>query len=234
MRVGFESSVKLGDQVLHASPTDQLRNDIVTAILLDSTALTKIDKLVLVDSTDTERDSASVTPSASGKYVNGSVQITATASYTCTKVRLYSGTKMYFEGTLPSSVSIVQGVKYNVSFTITVNVTWNISTAPGTVSAAGEILSNRIASRLAGGTDSVTVASARYLDSTGTVLLSVRLKKDTTNKTFGHPDTYFETSGNLATIQILTTDGVALYSCDISPVAVTTSDSIAMSFTLSV
>ncbi len=234
MRVGFESSVRLGDQVLHASPTDQLKSDIVTAILSDSTALTKIDKLVLVDSTGTERDSASVTPSVSGKYVNGSVQITATASYTCTKVRLYSGTKKYFEATLSSSVSIVQGVKYNVSFTIAVNVTWSVSTAPGTVSAAGEVLSNRIASRLAGGTDSVTVAKASYLDSSGAVLLSVSLTKDTTNKTFGHSDTYFTASGNLATIQVLATDNVALYSCDISPVAVTTSDSIAMSFTLSV
>jgi hypothetical protein len=141
---------------------------------------------------------------------------------------------MYFEGVLATSVNIVQGVKYNVSFTITVNVTWNISTAPGTVSAAAEMLSNRIASRLAGGADSVTVAVANYLDSSGTVLLSVKLTKDTTNKTFGHSDTYFTASGNLVSIQILATDNAVLFSCDISPVAVTTSDSIAMSFTLSV
>jgi hypothetical protein len=230
VNVGLSATVELNNKVAHASLTDVLKMDLINAILGDdSTPLTGINKIVLVDSAGAERDVLSVAPTTSpANRVIGSTEFTATKSYTCTAVRLYSGGKKYFEATLPSAVSITAYTKYRVSFAVDVKADFFVSWSPSSVLSATETLSAKIANRLAGGTASVTLDKVRYISDTGAVLLEVRLAKDVTKEAFGHPVAYFTASGYLAYIKILNTAGEDVYLCNIKPILVTTSDCIVM------
>jgi len=112
---------------LSSSPTDTFKIDYATA-LYNGTALGAINKLVLVDTAGTERDyTTSLTFNIVGDslQVQGSVSITA--SYTIAKVRLYSGTKMYFDTAVSEQKSVASGdtvvatvsITYNASGTLT-------------------------------------------------------------------------------------------------------------------
>jgi len=82
---------------LSGSPTSTLRENLARA-LYDGTGLTAIDRLVLVDTGGVERDyttTLTFTIVGDSLQVQGSISITA--SYTIARVRLYSGTKLYFD-----------------------------------------------------------------------------------------------------------------------------------------
>jgi len=236
MEVRLDGKVGLGSEFGHASPTTTLKNDIVTALLTDSTVLTGINKLVVVDSAGTERDSVAVSSTdftaISGGY-QVSKQFTATASYTATKVRAYSGTKLYFEGSLPSSVSVVSGVPYTLTFSYTVSLSVSITTSPSTVQSISYTIHDFIARMLKGESYDIRVSYAEYVDSAGSVIFDKALTVDSVNKTFGHAATNFPVDATLAQIIIVCVYSSARITISISPINVTTADTISMSFTVS-
>jgi len=121
--------VEVGDRigkVLHGSPTEQIRKDIISGFY-NGTGLSKIDKIVLVDTGGSERDSTtSLSYSVSGNKLTITCTISITASYTIDRVRAYSGTKLYFD-TNVTNVTVYSGDKANVTLTITVNVSGSLS-----------------------------------------------------------------------------------------------------------
>ncbi|MEM2483096.1 MAG: hypothetical protein QW365_08390 [Candidatus Nezhaarchaeales archaeon] len=136
------------------SPTDQFKDDVVYDVGSDySPVLDKIDKLVLVDTAGTERDYT--TPTATLDYGNARVTltgtVTASASYTCNRVRAYSGTKCYFEYTLSPSVSISSGVTYRVTYIITLSISLTSSSPPANLDPTYTELHKMIADTLATG-----------------------------------------------------------------------------------
>ena len=126
----------------HGSPTTQLKQDLVLSLGGDSTKPSIVNKVVLVDTNNTERDYASISTTdwtlsniTNGKRATCSKTISITASYTIAKIRLYADTLLYFEYTLSTTQPVTSGSQVSVS--ITIDVTISIShTAGGTLVSA--------------------------------------------------------------------------------------------------
>jgi hypothetical protein len=124
------------------SPTTQLKQDLVLSLGGDSTKPSVINKVVLVDTNNTERDYASISTTdwtlsniTNGKRAACSKTISITASYTVSKIRLYADTLLYFEYTLSTQQNVTNGSQVTVS--ITIDVTLSIShTSGGTLVSA--------------------------------------------------------------------------------------------------
>jgi len=126
-----------GETVGFSSPTTTLRADIVNEVGSNSTYISKIDKIVLVDSNGNERDYTTSlsytdhTPLASPSVdISGTINITA--SYNVAYIRLYAGTKKYFE--YGWSRSVYSGDQVLVQVTITVSASGSLS---GTTTNSG-------------------------------------------------------------------------------------------------
>jgi len=112
-----------GSVVLSGSPTTTFKNDFAQA-LYNGTGLSAINKLVLVDTGGTERDyTTSLTFNIVGDSLQVQGSISITASYTIAKVRLYSGTKLYFD----TSVSEQKSVSSGDTVVATVSITYSLS-----------------------------------------------------------------------------------------------------------
>jgi hypothetical protein len=149
------------------SPLSGLRSDITNEMLkgirtLPSTHyLTLIDKIVFVDTASTERDDIGLNDlpiypndtttnyeiDLANKTIKVKGQITATESYSVAKVRLYSGSKLYFEYTLSTTQPVSNGSVYNVVYTITLSAT---DTSSGTNASAFSFDPTIILMKLAG------------------------------------------------------------------------------------
>jgi hypothetical protein len=136
--------VSSGDvkEVAHASPTTQVRLDLMSSFAGDTTKPTTLSKVILVDTGGAERDSATIsttdwstTSITNGYRATCTKTINITANYSIAKVRLYGDTTLYFEYTLPSAIAVTSGSVVYV--TITIDATWSIShTSGGTLVSA--------------------------------------------------------------------------------------------------
>jgi hypothetical protein len=112
---------------LSGSPTATLKSDFAQA-LYNGTGLSKIDKIALVDTGDTERDS---TTNLTYNIVGNSLQIQGTinitANYTIAKLRLYAGTKLYFETAVSEQKSVTSGDTVVATESITLNLTGTLA-----------------------------------------------------------------------------------------------------------
>ena len=112
---------------LLGSPTATLKSDFAQA-LYNGTGLSKIDKIALVDTGGTERDS---TTNLTCNIVGDSLQIQGTvnitANYTIAKLRLYAGTKLYFETAVLEQKSVTSGDTVVVTESITLNLTGTLA-----------------------------------------------------------------------------------------------------------
>ena len=159
MKLVITAEVRVDDIVAHASPTDTLRLDL-TKDLGGTPSVSVIDKAVLVDTADNERDSVSISPtdwlgtSFTGGYqyiCNKEIRITG--NYNVTKVRLYAGTKLYFEYVLTESYQVKSGMLLLVKILIKCMFTASHSgSVSGTISRL-EDLANTILKRILLGED---------------------------------------------------------------------------------
>ncbi len=109
------------------SPTSTFQNDVALAVY-NGTGLSKLDKIVLVDSTGAEKDySTSLTFSVSGNTLYVQSTISISASYSIAKVRVYSGTKLYFETALSTAVSVNAGDSVAVTWSLTVSMSGSLT-----------------------------------------------------------------------------------------------------------
>jgi len=162
-----KGQVKVGAQVAdikHGSPTTTLRKDIISGFY-NGSGLSKIDKIVLVDTGGTERNSStSLSYSVSGNKLTITCTISITANYTIDKIRAYSGSKLYFE-TDVSNVSVYSGDKANVTLTITVNVSGSLSGGGTSWSFSDILIADTIVKVLSGGISSpraINVTTVRW------------------------------------------------------------------------
>jgi hypothetical protein len=162
--IGFDVKGELGvgniKSSLHGSPTTTVRQHVISA-LANGTNLGKIDKIVLVDSGGTERDSTtslsySISTGTNQATLTITCTISITAAYTVAKVRAYSGTNLYFDTSLSTSINVNSGDSASVTLTITISFSGTLTY--GTISASGDAtypshtLTYRIAQVLSGGT----------------------------------------------------------------------------------
>jgi len=123
--IGF---IKLNNRLAGSnSPTEQLKDDIVTEMGTATKTVGAIDKICLVDDTGTERDCTTAltyTDNAPEKVVI-KASIAASASYTVSRVRSYSGSKVYFESSV--SVTLGAGDVLDITLEITATVTASLS-----------------------------------------------------------------------------------------------------------
>lgn len=106
---------------LSGSPTTTHRQHIVRA-LHDGTQLATLTRMVLVDTGGSERDSTtspSFSVTATSLVVSGT--ITATASYTIARIRLYAGTVLYFDTSVTEQKSVSSGDTVAASVSITLS-----------------------------------------------------------------------------------------------------------------
>ena len=211
MRVdlGIKGKVTIDESLSHASATSTLISDLVSELFASTSTktVTPIDKIVFVDDAGAERDSVSVsstdwTVSTSPPYISVTKQITATANYTLAKVRLKSGTKIYFEGSV--SKTIVSGRNYTVTaqINITHSIT-NISPSNATVNPSGLLNDILKALRLTQESrGSLTFTYVEWGASATDIRLSISLTKDTSTRTISHATTNFTTSGSLRYVYV--------------------------------
>jgi hypothetical protein len=122
LNVKGEVEFKGGNTSLSGSPTTTVKQHVIRA-LYDGTLLSKITKIVLVDTDGTERDSTtSLSYSVSGNKLTITCNISITASYTIGKVRSYAGTNLYFETTPSTQTPVNSGDTVNVSLEITASI----------------------------------------------------------------------------------------------------------------
>jgi len=119
-----------GERVPLESPSSALRLDILNEVGTNDLYISKIDKIVLVDNTGAERDyttSLTYTDSTGSRppYVIIEATINITADYTVSKIRLYAGTKLYFETSWSKLVS--SGDQVYVKATIQVSASGSLS-----------------------------------------------------------------------------------------------------------
>jgi hypothetical protein len=163
-------------EVAHASPTTQVRLDLMSSFAGDTTKPATLSKVVLVDTGGTERDSATIsttdwstTSITNGYRATCTKTISITGNYSIAKVRLYGGTTLYFEYTLASAIAVTSGSVVYV--TIQIDAVWSIShTSGGTlVSASVDVnFGKSVINRLCLGTDKgkkLNSAQLKYLDS---------------------------------------------------------------------
>jgi len=144
VRIDSKAELVVNDTKItsHGSPTTQLKQDLVLSLGGDSTKPSIINKVVLVDTSNTEKDSATISTTdwtlsniTNGKRATCSKTISITASYTIAKIRLYADTLLYFEYTLGTQQNVTSGSQVTVA--ITIDVTLSIShTAGGTLVSA--------------------------------------------------------------------------------------------------
>jgi hypothetical protein len=126
--IRIKGELKVNDiPVGEASPQDPLFDDIVNEVGSNTTYVSQINKIVLVDNTGAERDYTTSlsysNPSGNQARISGSISITA--SYTVSYVRAYAGSKKYFETSWSRTVS--SGDAVDVTLTITINVNGTLS-----------------------------------------------------------------------------------------------------------
>jgi ribosome-associated toxin RatA of RatAB toxin-antitoxin module len=169
--IRIKGELKVNDiPVGETSPQDPLFDDIVNEVGSNTTYVSKIDKIVLVDNTGAERDSVTSltysTPAGNQAQITGTISITA--GYTVSYVRAYSGTKKYFETSW--SRSVASGDKVDVTLTITTNVSGSISGST-TGGISSETVSSEITKAFCGYTrNQIGLLTAKVYDSTGTLL----------------------------------------------------------------
>ena len=135
-----------GEEAGHASPQDPLLNDIVNEVGSDDLYISQITKIVLVDSGGSERDSTesleytdNTGASPPEVVIHGVIDITA--NYTIASVRLYAGTKLYFETAWSKAVEA--GDKVDITVTIRMEVTGSLSgTTTGSLGSAEGLIKN--------------------------------------------------------------------------------------------
>ena len=138
MKLAITAEVRINDVISRASPTTTLRADL-TRDLGGVASVSTIDKVVLVDNANNERDNACIsTDEWSGQAITDGYQysctkeIAITENYNIAKIRLYAGTKLYFEYTLSTQYQVKTGNKVILTITIKCTFTW---THGGSVSA---------------------------------------------------------------------------------------------------
>jgi hypothetical protein len=136
MKIDIESFASANGVKATGSPTTTLRQDIVRSLGGNTSYPYTLSKIVLVDTGGSERDYASISPTdwsftsvANGCKATATFQIQGTASYTCNKIRMYGSTSLYFEYTLPSSITVTSTTI--VTVTVTIQVTASITHGSG-------------------------------------------------------------------------------------------------------
>jgi len=127
MEIGVKITGELkvnGEVAGFSSPTTTLRADIVNEVGSDAGYISKIDKIVLVDSNGSERDyttSLSYTDNTDQSppkvVISGTINITA--GYNVVWIRLYAGSKKYFEYGWSRTVYVGDQVLVQVTVTVT-------------------------------------------------------------------------------------------------------------------
>jgi len=168
--VKIKAEMKINGVRIHASPQPDLKSDICNEVGSNSTYIGAINKIVLVDSSGSERDSTtslSVSYPASNQ-VQFTCSISITASYTVSYVRAYSGTKKYFETSWTKGVS--SGDAVNITLTVTINASGSLSgSTTGSISAG--TFEIQIANALGGGTRvQIGLATAKLYTADGGLL----------------------------------------------------------------
>lgn len=117
----IESNSYIGNTLVHNTIMDALRADLMYSFAGDSTKPALINKIVLVDDANNEKDYTTINPSdwvftsvEGGKRATVTKIITATTAYNIAKIRLYGGTSLYFEGTLSSPYAVNANDKVKV------------------------------------------------------------------------------------------------------------------------
>ncbi|MEM4570123.1 MAG: hypothetical protein QXE66_02315 [Desulfurococcaceae archaeon] len=105
---------------LSGSPTSTLRNHLLYA-LYNGTQLGSLTKMVLVDTAGSERDYTTTLNFTVGDSLVVQGTITVTASYTIAKVRLYSGTNLYFDTPVSEQKAVSPGDTVTATVTITLS-----------------------------------------------------------------------------------------------------------------
>lgn len=240
-QIGIKTNVELSieNKTIHASPTSNYIDKLAREITATPGSLYPLTRIVLVDNAGAERDTITVSStdwSVSSTSMTVTKDFTASASYTCTKIRLYTVTgEMYFEGTI-SAISITANLSYRVTATISISINASITVTPGvTVQSVGTTtLAQNIINKLAGrSSNSITINRIRYLGADAT---STRLEQQTTNSisppTIYHPTTNFTNSGTWQYIALVSTDATAVVVIAFSSyVSVTTSDTVNLQIT---
>ena len=202
--IGFKVEGEIGvgklKSSLHGSPTTTVRQHLISA-LANGTNLGQINKIVLVDSNGTERDN---TTSLNYSINTGSNQATLTitgtinitASYTVARVRAYSGTNLYFDTSLSTTINVNNGDAASVTLTITISysgtMTYGSITETGDATYPTHVLTYRIAQVLSGGTTASNLkVSAVYFE-------------------LFYAGTDVETSKTVSTTNTVSSDGLSL------------------------
>ena len=136
MKIDIDTSVEVNGIKNRGSPTTTLRQDLVRSLGGDSAYPYTLSRIVLVDTGGTERDYATISTTSwsfssvtNGYRATATFQIQGTASYTCNRIRIYGSTSLYFEYTLPSSITVTSSTI--VTVTVTITVTASISHGSG-------------------------------------------------------------------------------------------------------
>jgi hypothetical protein len=136
VKVDSQVEVKVGDKTVkaHASPTTDLRLDIVRSLGGDTALPETLATITLVDDTGIERDSASIdstkwsftydTLEYTWHQAQQRVAVPITVSYNLARIRLKGATKLYFEYTLSTPISVAPGQGAVVTITIKVTVSF--------------------------------------------------------------------------------------------------------------
>jgi len=121
-----ELQVTVGDVSVKVSntPSSSLLKHVIDA-LYNGTNLNELTKIVLVDSSNVERDYTTSLTFTPDTVLTVKGTITCTASYTVTKVRTYSGNNLYFETSV--NFSVASGVSVEITLNITLNFTGSMS-----------------------------------------------------------------------------------------------------------
>jgi len=146
--------------LLWGSPTVTARRHVIRA-LYDGTELKKIDKIVLVDTSGVERDSTtSLSYSRNVNELTITCSITASSSYTVSRVRAYAGSDLYFETTPSTQPSVPAGYKVDVELKITASMSGSLDNRPLVNVSAHELIA-----KVLGGEDypgSLNVSEVRF------------------------------------------------------------------------
>ena len=156
---------------LHGSPTATLRQHVIRA-LYDGTLLSKIDKIVLLDTEGYEEDSTtSLSYSVSGNQLTITCSISVTAVYTIAKVRVYAGTNLYFETALSTTQPVSNGDTVNITLTITVSISGTLTYGGHTYSMTMADFGNLVCNILAGSEapDRLKVSSITFVGTAGNI-----------------------------------------------------------------
>jgi len=214
-----------GKKVGHSSPQDPLLNDIVNEVGTDDFYISKIDKIVLVDSAGNERNSTTSldytdNTGASTPSVKIHGVISITANYTVSAVRLYAGTKLYFETSWSKAVE--SGDKVDITVTITMEVTGSLSgTVTGSLGSATGLITNVLKALIGVARDQVgfhyayirgTIEEAGQIIDVDIAQVAMSRTVDTAaNKVTGDSGVFTPSqTGDASTLSFLNSGGIAM------------------------